>query len=143
MGWLKNRTFRRVIAETNIFDLAIGLTVAYVFVDLVNSFVANIFSPIISALIGKQSLSDWKVDLQFFESGYPYTLRYGMFLDALIQFFLVYLVAYCVARVLLRFKKNWEKTHSINCPCCQMKIPLQAKQCPYCQTAQGKNTFPS
>lgn len=133
--WFGNHTFYRVVAETNIFDVAIGLAVAGVFTKLVNAFVSYILTPPIGALIKGKSLANFEVAINLWDKE-PVVFRYGMFLDTFVEFFLVAIVVYWSARIVLKIKKAGAETifRSRNCKHCYMKIPQKAKICPYCQS---------
>ncbi len=123
-------TFKRVVAQTTMFDVAIGLAMAGVFVKLVNAFVTHILTPPIGALIGGKSLANFQIELTFLPGKEPVLIRYGMFLDTCIEFVLVAGVVYWAARLVLRVKKKGAEIK--NCADCAMQIPKKAKKCPYC-----------
>jgi len=139
MKWFGNRTFRKVIAQTNIFDVAIGFAVAVAFVNLVTTFVKNILTPPIGALVKGKSLANFELHLTFLPGDDPVLFRYGLFLDACIEFILVAFVVYWVARLVLRIKKSGlreiENQRDKACQTCFMLIPRKAKKCPFCQTS--------
>ncbi|MCH9628190.1 MAG: Large-conductance mechanosensitive channel [Chlamydiales bacterium] len=131
--WPNHHTFRKVVVETNIFDVAIGLAVAGVFVKLVNAFVTYVLTPPIGALIKGKSLANFELSMKFLNGNEPVLFRYGMFLDAFVEFILVAVVVYWAARLLLKIKKTGEKRVK-NCTYCCMSIPKKAQKCPFCQS---------
>ncbi len=134
--WSSRHTFQKVVAETNIFDVAIGLAVAGVFVKLVNAFVTYILTPPIGALIKGKSLANFELSLKFLNGDEAVSFRYGMFLDAFIEFILVAAVVYWAARLLLRIKKSGRSKlkGTKDCHYCCMSIPKKAQKCPFCQS---------
>ncbi|MCC5832329.1 MAG: MscL family protein [Chlamydiales bacterium] len=123
-------TFKRVVAKTTMFDVAIGLALAGVFVKVVNAFVTYILTPPIGALIGGKSLANFNFEITFFPGKEPVLIRYGMFLDSCIEFVLVLMVVYWTARVVLGVKRQGAGTK--NCADCAMEVPKRAQICPYC-----------
>ncbi len=137
MKWINHRTFQRVVAQTNIFDTAIGFAVAVSFIKLVNTFVTSLLTPVLGGVIGGKSLSQYKLIFTFPINGNePVLFEYGTFLDVCIEFFFVVLFVYWTARLVLRIKKRGIEAIEKQKPCaeCAMQIPEKAKTCPYCQT---------
>ena len=99
---------------------------------VVNALVADLITPIIAAIFGKQDFSA----LTFTINGSVF--RYGAFLNALIAFvsiaaavffFVVKPVNYLMAR------RAQEDPDTKECPECTSAIPVKARRCPEC-TAQ-------
>ncbi len=72
--------FRAFLMRGNIVELAVAVVIGAAFGALVTSFVENLITPIIAAVIGKPDFSD----LTFTINGSVF--RYGSFLNALIAF---------------------------------------------------------
>ncbi len=82
---LKERTavlkeFRQFLFRGNVVDLAEAVVIGAAFGRLVSSLVANMFTPLIAAVLGEADFSEltFKVNGSIF--------RYGVFLNALIAF---------------------------------------------------------
>jgi large conductance mechanosensitive channel len=75
--------FRDFIMRGNVLDLAVAVVIGTAFTALVNSFVKDILTPLIAALVGKPDFST----LTFTINGSRFT--YGSFINALISFLLV------------------------------------------------------
>ena len=72
--------FRAFLMRGNIVELAVAVVIGAAFGALVTSFVENLITPIIAAIVGKPDFSD----LTFTINGSVF--RYGSFLNALIAF---------------------------------------------------------
>lgn len=74
------KEFKEFLMRGNVVDLAVAVVIGAAFGALVTSFVANLITPVIAAIVGKPDFSD----LTFSINGSVF--RYGSFLNALISF---------------------------------------------------------
>ena len=74
------KEFRSFLMRGNIVDLAIAVVIGAAFGALVTSFVANLITPIIAAVVGKPDFADLTFTIN------DSVFRYGSFLNALIAF---------------------------------------------------------
>lgn len=74
------KEFRSFLMRGNIVELAVAVVIGAAFGALVTSFVANIVTPIIAAIIGKPDFSGLTFTVN------DSVFRYGSFLNALISF---------------------------------------------------------
>jgi large conductance mechanosensitive channel len=74
------KEFREFIFRGNVVDLAVAVVIGAAFGALVTSLVANIFTPLIAAIVGKPDFSA----LTFTINGSRFL--YGSFINALISF---------------------------------------------------------
>ena len=81
--------FRDFILRGNVVDLAVAVVIAAAFGAVIASFVADILTPLLG-LIGVPDFSTLSVTVGAAE------VRYGLFLNALITFFLVAAAIYFV-----------------------------------------------
>ena len=83
--------FKEFILRGNVIDLAVAVVIGAAFTAVVNSIVANIFNPVISALFQADSLDNAGIvgigDAQ---------IKFGAVLGAIIQFLIVAVVVYFV-----------------------------------------------
>jgi large conductance mechanosensitive channel len=75
--------FKQFMMRGNVLDLAVAVVIGAAFGAVVTSFVTNILTPLIAAIVGKPDFSA----LNFFINGA--VISYGIFLNALISFLLV------------------------------------------------------
>jgi large conductance mechanosensitive channel len=82
------KEFREFIVRGNVVDLAVAVVVGAAFGALVASLVADIFTPLIAAIVGKPDFSA----LTFTINGSEF--RYGSFINALISFLSISVVIF-------------------------------------------------
>jgi large conductance mechanosensitive channel len=83
----------------NVIDLAVGVVIGGAFGKIVSSLVADIIMPIVAMLVGSVSVAD----LAFGE------VRYGVFLQSIIDFLIVAFSIFMFIKFLSRFKKKEEE----------------------------------
>ena len=106
--------FRSFAVKGNVIDLAVGIMIGTAFNRLVQSLVDDILMPPIGAVIGDTDFSNLYINLgsgdyptldAAVEAGEP-VLRYGLFINNLLDFFILALTIFVVLRYVLRFKKE-------------------------------------
>ena len=118
--------YREFITRGNVIDLAVAVVIGAAFTALVNSIVADLFTPLIAAVIGEPDFSA----LSFRINGSEFT--YGNFINALIAFASISVVIYFfVVAPMNHFKRDEEATHR-DCPECLSEIPVKATRCAHC-----------
>lgn len=122
--------FRQFLLRGNLVDLAVAVVVGVAFNAVVQSFVKDIITPLISAIVGQPNFGSLSVHLG------KANFTYGLFLNALISFLLIsaviyFLVVAPVSRLLTMFDRKKEATER-ECPQCLSQIPVKAKRCMYC-----------
>jgi large conductance mechanosensitive channel len=115
--------------------MAIGVIVGVVFSNVVNSLVSDIAMPWLGVLMNGMDLSElsWKFELP----GHllkPAEIRYGAFLNAVINFVIVSGVIFAVIKAMSRLKvAETEKFFAPrSCPECLMPVPNRARKCSHC-----------
>lgn len=105
MGFLQE--FREFAVKGNAIDMAVGIVVGTAFNKIVNSIVADLLMPPIGLLIGGVEFGDLRLVLQEARpaaEGAPavaeVAIRYGSFLDNVIQFVIIAFSAFVVVRVM-------------------------------------------
>ena len=98
--------FKTFAAKGNALDLAVGVIIGAAFGKVVDSVVKDIFNPPLGLLIGGVNFSDLKLIIQkaVIENGVTTTpevaIRYGAFLDTVVQFFIVALSVFVAIRTM-------------------------------------------
>ena len=125
--------FKTFLFRGNVADLAVAVVIGAAFGAVVNSFVVNIVTPIIAALVGQPDFSSIQVMLR----GTP--IMVGAFLNAVIAFVLV---AAAIYFFLVAPMNAWTERQkrgeapadptSKKCPECVSEIPIAAKRCAFC-----------
>jgi large conductance mechanosensitive channel len=131
--------FRDFLLRGNVVDLAVAVVIGAAFTAVVNSLVADIFTPLIAAIFGTQDFSS----LNFTINGSQF--NYGNFLNALIAFLMVATVIFFLVvkpMNMMMARKNAgqipaDPTTKI-CPECLSAIPVAARRCAFCTTVLVK-----
>jgi large conductance mechanosensitive channel len=127
--------FREFILRGNVIELAVAVVIGAAFGAVVNSFVADILTPLLG-LVGVPDLREAAITVGAAE------VRYGLFLNALIAFLLVaaaiYLFVVAPMNALeARRQAGAEATPTTKtCPECASEIPMAARRCPMCTQPQ-------
>ena len=94
------KDFRNFISRGNVIDLAIGVILGAAFTAIVNSVVDDMFMPIIGALLGGINFETLAVQVG------DATIMYGMFIQAVINFFLVAFIIFFAMRAIIAVEKE-------------------------------------
>lgn len=101
------KEFKEFISRGNVLNLAVGIIIGAAFTAIVNSMVGDIIMPLI-ALLGGKDITEWKVVLKEGveatngqEAVAEIALRYGLFLQAVINFVLIALVLFLIIKVVM------------------------------------------
>ena len=108
--------FKAFIAKGNVIDMATAVIIGAAFNKIVTSLVNDIVMPLISLAVGGLNVVDWKwvispevVD----DAGVVVTaenaLRYGVFLQAVIDFLIVAFCIFVALKAVLSFQGTFEK----------------------------------
>lgn len=101
------KEFRTFIAQGNVLDLAVGLVIGAAFGKIINSLVEDILNPIIGLALGGVDFSQMKLVLKEAVGTVPeVAIRYGNFLNVIIQFLLVAWVIFMIVKAANRAKIN-------------------------------------
>jgi large conductance mechanosensitive channel len=126
------RDFKAFILRGNVIELAVGIAVGAAFVAVINSLVADIITPIIAAIAGKNDFSDLTFTIN------DSVFRYGSFINAVIAFltvaaaiFFFVVVPYNAFQQRMRKEPSPDPT-TRKCPECLSEIPLEAHRCAFC-----------
>ena len=136
------KDFRAFVLRGNVIDLAVAVIIGAAFGKIVTSLVDDMLMPPLGLILGGVDFKDLFVDLsgrgfatlaEAQAAGAP-TLRYGLFLNALVNFliiaFSVFLLLRWVVSRLLPALAVAPVTR--DCPFCLSAIPIQARRCAHC-----------
>lgn len=117
MGLLKE--FREFAMRGNVVDMAVGIIIGAEFGKIVNSLVNDVLMPPIGYLIGGQAFSDLAVHLQVpaitgpdgsaIKAAAEVPIRYGMFIQATLNFLIVAAAIFFVIKAMNTIKKRFER----------------------------------
>lgn len=106
MGFITSfvKEFKEFAVKGNAVDLAVGVVIGAAFGGVVTSLVNDVIMPPLGLLIGGVDFKDKKIVLQPLLPGAagqpPVDLRYGMFLNTLINFVIVALAIFVVIKLM-------------------------------------------
>lgn len=107
--------FREFIAKGNVLDLAVAVVIGAAFGRIVTALVDGIVMPIVSLVTGGVSVDDWKVvvtpaqvDAAGKEIAAEVAIRYGTFLQSVIDFLIVAFVIFLVIKAYNRVRRPVE-----------------------------------
>jgi len=128
------KEFKEFAVKGNVVDIGVGIVIGAAFSTIVNSFVKDILNPPLGLLTGEIDFSDKLVVLkEATESATAVTVNYGLFINALINFFIVAFAIFLVVKQINRLKKEAPSAPAQKeCPHCFSKIPIAAKKCAFC-----------
>lgn len=140
------KEFKEFAVRGNVVDLAVGFIVGAAFTKLVQSMVHLIVMPLIGLLMGKVDFSQLfitlngkhYVDLTAAEEANAPVLKYGQFINEVLDFVIIAFVVFLVVRQINRVRKRHEKPTEVKapvskeCPHCLSIIPIKASRCPQC-----------
>lgn len=149
------RDFRDFINRGNVLDLAIAVVIGAAFGKIITSFIDDVLMPPIGMLLGKADFSQLYINLS--GGSYPsldaakaagaVTLRYGAFLNTIIQFLIVAFSVFVVVRMYNRMRPAPAEPAVLEpaereCPHCRMKVPAAATRCAFCTSQIGSVSVP-
>jgi len=128
--------FKQFLLRGNVLDLAVGVVIGVAFGAVITSFVKNLLTPLIAALVGKPDFSAYSFEINGSK------LLYGEFVNTVISFVLVATAVYFF--LVLPMNKLVERSRrsavpadptTKKCPECLSEIPIEARRCAHCTTA--------
>ena len=101
------KEFKEFINRGSVMDLAIGVIIGAAFSAIVTSLVDNIIMPIVSMFIGGIDFSHLYITVpSFLGSSTPATIRYGAFLQSVVDFLIVAFVIFLIVRALNKLREK-------------------------------------
>lgn len=97
--------FRTFIAQGNVLDLAVGIVIGAAFGKITTSLVEDIINPVLGLIIGGIDFSQLKIVLKEAVGTTPeVAIRYGNFLNVMIQFLVVAWVIFLIVKAANRLR---------------------------------------
>ncbi|MBC3786106.1 large conductance mechanosensitive channel protein MscL [Spirosoma utsteinense] len=91
--------FKAFIAQGNVLDLAVGIIIGAAFTKIINSLVEDILNPILGLALGGVDLTQFKIVIKEAVGTIPeVAIRYGNFLNAILQFLIVAGVIFMIVK---------------------------------------------
>ena len=125
--------FKEFINQGNVMDLAVGVIIGAAFKAIVDSVVGDLISPLIGSIFN-MDFSELSVNINGAE------LKYGNFIMAVLNFFIIAIVLFCIIKAFNKAKNAVKKPvveapaapTTKCCPFCKSEIDIHAIRCPHC-----------
>jgi large conductance mechanosensitive channel len=132
------KDFRSFVLRGNVLDLAVGIVIGAAFTTVVQSFVKDMLTPLLS-IFGNVNFADYK-----FKVGGA-TFAYGNFVNAVIAFLIAAIaVFFLVIKPIEILKERRERLsggkaddNTRPCPECRSEISKDARRCAFCTAEIG------
>ncbi len=136
------KEFKEFAMRGNVVDMAVGIVIGGAFGKIIASFVGDVLMPPIGMLMGGVDFTSLAVKLtEGGPDGEPVLLKYGMFIQTVVDFLIVAFAIFMVVKWMNSLKKEEEappaEPTTKECGLCQMTIPIKATKCGHC-TAELK-----
>lgn len=99
--------FKKFAMKGNVIDLAVGVIIGGAFGKIVSSLVEDLIMPLVGLLLG---------GIDFSGLSYPFgdtVIKYGLFIQSVVDFFIIAFSIFMVIRFLSRFKKKEEEAEVV------------------------------
>ncbi|MDD5017440.1 MAG: large-conductance mechanosensitive channel protein MscL [Eubacteriales bacterium] len=97
------KEFKAFISKGNVLDLAVGVIIGGAFGKIVASFVADIIMPLVGVIVGGINISDLSAVVG------SATITYGIFIQTVVDFFIIALCIFLFIKLISSFKKEKPK----------------------------------
>jgi large conductance mechanosensitive channel len=97
--------FKEFAMKGPVVDLAVGVIIGAAFGKIVASLVENVLMPPIGLLLGGVNVTDWATKIGVASDGKDVMLKYGSFLQSVIDFLIIAFVIFVAIRALNKLKK--------------------------------------
>lgn len=126
------KEFKEFIAKGNVMTMAVGIIIGSAFTAIVNSVVADLFTPILGFLIPEGGFNKL--------NGVGPGFNFGNLINAIITFLITALCLFLIIKAFNKMtsigKKKEEEAPAAPttkiCPFCKSEINIEATKCPHC-----------
>jgi large conductance mechanosensitive channel len=129
------KEFKEFAMKGNVMDMAVGIIIGAAFGKMVSSLVSDVIMPPIGMLLGNVDFSSLAFTLKEATEATPaITIKYGLFINTIIDFVIIAFAIFLVIKQLNRLKKPvlTAAATTKDCPHCLMSVPLKATKCGHC-----------
>ncbi|RJP54146.1 MAG: large conductance mechanosensitive channel protein MscL [Anaerolineaceae bacterium] len=119
------KEFKEFVMRGNVLDLAVGVIIGGAFGKIVGSLVNDVIMPAIGLLMG---------GVNFSELAIAEVIKYGSFIQTIIDFLIIAFVIFLIVRAANNMKKTPVPADPTTkeCPHCISTISIKATRCPNC-----------
>ena len=99
--------FKAFVMRGNVVDMAVGVIIGGAFGKIVTSLVNDIFMPIIGMVLGNVDFTSLEIKLgEPVEGAEQAAIRYGMFIQEIVNFLIIALCIFMVIKLINKAKKK-------------------------------------
>ena len=98
--------FKEFAMKGSVIDLAVGVVIGAAFGKIVSSAVADVIMPPIGLLIGNINFSDLALRIGTDPTGKAVLLKYGLFIQTVIEFLIIAFVIFMAIKGINRLKRQ-------------------------------------
>ncbi len=103
------KEFKEFAMRGNVVDLAVAFIIGIAFGKIISSFVGDVLMPPIGFLLGRLDFSKMALTLKQGSEGVePVLLKYGMFINTVIDFLIIAFVIFMLIKAMNSLKKKEE-----------------------------------
>ena len=138
--------FKAFALKGNVVDMAVGVIIGGAFGKIVTSLVNDIIMPLISMATDGLDVTEWKyvISKAVVENGVEVqaesAIRYGLFIQNVVDFFIIALCIFIMIKLIMGLHKKFEKKQEEEeaapttkvCPFCKSEIAIDATRCAHC-----------
>ena len=117
--------FKAFAMRGNVVDLAVGVVIGAAFGKIVSSLVDSVIMPVIGVLTGGVNFSSLAVQIATSPKGDPVLLKYGAFIQAVVDFLIIALVIFVAIKMINRLNKKEEAAPAVPPPPPRSEVLLQ------------------
>jgi large conductance mechanosensitive channel len=129
------KEFKEFAVRGNVVDMAVGIIIGSAFGKIVSSLVQDVIMPPIGLIMGNVDFSTLAITLRAkTETAEAITLKYGVFINTILDFTIVAFAVFMLIKQINRLKKEAPPAEPATkeCPHCCSSIPAKAMRCPHC-----------
>ncbi len=127
--------FKEFISRGSVIDLAVGVVIGGAFGKITSSLVADIIMPLVGLAVGGLDVAEWKVvlkeavlDAEGAVATAEVALRYGNFIQTILDFLIIALSIFCVLRVIMKAKAKANEEETKAAEEAKAKADAEAKE---------------
>ena len=128
--------FKKFISKGNVIDLSVGVVIGGAFGKITSSLVADIIMPLVGLAVGGLDVSQWKIVLKeavlaadgVTVEAAEVAVRYGNFLQMILDFLIIAFSIFCVLRVVMHSKRKAEAQAAAEASEAKKKADEEAKE---------------
>lgn len=127
--------FKQFLLRGNVVDMAVGIVIGAAFGTVVTSFVKDLLTPLIAAIVHAPDFSR----IAFVLNGSKFLV--GDFINAIVSFLIIATAVYFavvlpINSLVARMRRQPPADPTTKkCPECISEIPIQAKKCAFCASS--------